>query len=41
MIKSRRMRWTGNLARIGVEEKNIQNIGGEGSRKETARKIKK
>jgi hypothetical protein len=29
VIKSRRMRWAGNVARIGVEERRIQGFGGE------------
>jgi hypothetical protein len=35
MIKSRRTRWAGNLARLG-EKKNAYNIGGKSRRKETA-----
>jgi hypothetical protein len=37
MIKLRRMRWTGNVARMG-EEECIQDIGGKAGRKETTRK---
>jgi len=29
MIKSRRMRWTGHVARTGGEERSIQGFGGE------------
>jgi hypothetical protein len=40
MIKSRRMRWTGHVARMGGDEKCIYDIGGEARRKETTRKTK-
>jgi hypothetical protein len=40
VIKSRRMRWAGHVARMGAEEECIQNIGGKASRKETTRKTK-
>jgi hypothetical protein len=40
MIKSRRMRRTGRVARMG-EKRNIQDIGGKARRKETTRKTKK
>jgi hypothetical protein len=39
MIKSRRMRWTGHVARMG-EEKYLKDIGGKARRKETTRKPK-
>jgi len=29
LIKSRRMRWTGHVARMGGEERRIQGFGGE------------
>ena len=29
MIKSRRMRWTEHVARMGGEERRVQGIGGE------------
>jgi len=29
VIKSRRMKWAGRVARIGVEERRIQGFGGE------------
>jgi hypothetical protein len=38
-IKSRRMRWTGHVARMG-EKRNAYDIGGEARRKETTRKTK-
>jgi hypothetical protein len=39
MITSRRMRWAGHVARMGVKE-FILGIGGKARRKETARKTK-
>jgi hypothetical protein len=40
-IKSRRMRWAGNVARMGKErKKGVQGFGGKARRKETTRKIK-
>jgi hypothetical protein len=39
MIKSRRMRWAGHVARMG-EEECIGNIGGEVRKKETTRTTK-
>jgi hypothetical protein len=35
MIKSRRMRWAGHVARMGGEEECIENIGGKARRKVT------
>ena len=29
VVKSRRMRWAGNLARIGAGERGVQDSGGE------------
>jgi hypothetical protein len=40
MIKSRRMRWVGHVARMGGEEECIQDIGGKARRKENTRKTK-
>jgi hypothetical protein len=40
MIKSRRMRWTGYVARMGKEEECIKDIGGKARRKETTWKTK-
>jgi hypothetical protein len=40
MIKSRRMRWAGHLARMGRDEECIQDIGGKARIKETTRKTK-
>jgi hypothetical protein len=37
MIKSRRIRETGHLVRIG-EEENVKDFGGKARRKEAARK---
>jgi hypothetical protein len=39
MIKSRRMRWAGHVARM-AEEECILDIGRKARRKETTRKIK-
>jgi hypothetical protein len=39
MIKSRRMRWAGHVARMGEKRKSCR-IGGKARRKETTRKIK-
>jgi hypothetical protein len=39
VIKSRRMGWPGNVARMG-EEKSIYVIGGKARRKETTSKFK-
>ena len=36
VIKSRRMGWVGHVAHLGLEERCIQDFGGESSRKETA-----
>jgi hypothetical protein len=38
IIKSRRMRWAGHVARIGGEEACIQDIGGRARRKDITRK---
>jgi hypothetical protein len=38
MMKSRRMRWAGHVARMG-EEKCIQSFGGKARREKTTRKI--
>jgi hypothetical protein len=40
MIKSRRMKWVGHVARFGVEDECIWEIGGKARRKETTRKSK-
>jgi hypothetical protein len=40
IIKSRRMRWAGHVARIGGEEERIQDIGGKARRKEATGKTK-
>jgi hypothetical protein len=40
MIKSRRMRWAGHVARMGEEEECIFDIGGKAGRKETTGKTK-
>jgi hypothetical protein len=40
MMKSRRMRWAGHVAGMGVEEKCIWAIGGKDRRKEYSRKPK-
>jgi hypothetical protein len=40
MIKSRSMRWAGRVARMGVEEECISDIGGRARRKKITRKIK-
>jgi hypothetical protein len=37
MIKSRRMRWAGHVARMWEEEKGIQDIVGKARRKEIIR----
>jgi hypothetical protein len=37
-IKSRRMRWTGHVARMGEERISLQGFGRKARRKETARK---
>jgi hypothetical protein len=37
-IKSGRIRWTGNIARMGREGECIQGSGGKARRKETTRK---
>jgi hypothetical protein len=39
MIKSRRMKWTGHVARLG-RRGCIWDIGGKARREETTRKIK-
>jgi hypothetical protein len=39
MIKSRRMRWSGHVARMG-EERNAYDIGGKARMKETTRRAK-
>jgi hypothetical protein len=38
MTKSRRLRWTGNVARMG--EEFIKDLGGKAKRKESTRKTK-
>jgi hypothetical protein len=38
-VKSRRMKWTGHVARM-EEEKSVQGFGGKARRKETTRKTK-
>jgi hypothetical protein len=38
-IKSRRMRWTGHVARMG-EERKVRSVGGKARRKETTWKTK-
>jgi hypothetical protein len=40
MIKSRRMRWVGHVARMGRSGKHIRYICGEARRKETTRKAR-
>jgi hypothetical protein len=40
MIKSRKIRWAGRVARVGGEEKCIWDIGGKARSKETTRKFK-
>jgi hypothetical protein len=40
MMKSRRMRWAGHVARMGGEEECIYDIGGKSRRKETTGKTK-
>jgi hypothetical protein len=39
IIKSRRMRWAGHVARMG-EKRSLQIIGGKARGKETTRKTK-
>jgi hypothetical protein len=41
VIKLKRMRWVGHVARMGGKEKCVQVIGGKGRGKETTRKTKK
>jgi hypothetical protein len=40
VIKSRRLIWAGHVARMGVEEECISDIGGKVRRKETTEKTK-
>jgi hypothetical protein len=40
IIKSRRMRWAGHVARMGGEEERVYIIGGKARGKETTRKTK-
>jgi hypothetical protein len=40
MIKSRRMRWAGHVARMRLKQECILDIGGNARRKETTRKTK-
>jgi hypothetical protein len=40
MIKSRRMRWAGHVARMGGDEECIYDIVGKARRKGTTRKTK-
>jgi hypothetical protein len=40
IIKSRRMRWAGHVARMGGEKERVQVIGGKARRKEATRKTK-
>jgi hypothetical protein len=40
IIRSRRMRWAGHVARIGGGEERVQVIGGKARGKETTRKTK-
>jgi hypothetical protein len=40
MIKSRRKRWAGHVARMGGKEKCVYVIGGKARGKETTRKTK-
>jgi hypothetical protein len=40
MIRSKRIRWAGNLARMRGEEEFVQDIGGKARRKEATRKAK-
>jgi hypothetical protein len=40
IIKSRRMRWAGHVARIGGEEERLEIIGGKARGKQTTRKTK-
>jgi hypothetical protein len=39
MIKSRRKRWTGNIARMGGERNAYRTFGGKPRRKETTGEI--
>jgi hypothetical protein len=40
IIKSRRMRWAGHVARMGEKEERVEIIGGNARGKETTRKAK-
>jgi hypothetical protein len=40
IIKSRRMRWAGHVARMGAEVECMQDIGGKARKKETTGKTK-
>jgi hypothetical protein len=40
MIKSRKMRWAGHLARMGEKRNALYDIGGKSRRKETTGKTK-
>jgi hypothetical protein len=40
MVKSRRMRWAGYIARMGGKEEFMWVTGGNGRKKETIRKMK-